>query len=455
MITNEELTQTLDRLGEALMQGESVRGDVMARLERLPTPVRGRFCRIRRIGIIKPAIALAACVALFVVANTWDPGRNATEKNEVANKGGIPEIPVQITSSFSMLDLARVNTRWGFIDKTGKIVVEPKYTKVEDFSEGFAVVKVGGTHFIGGKYGFINRSGKEVIEPRFDKANSFSEGLATVQVDGKWGYINTAGEFRIQPRFEHAGSFRDGLATFVGNGKRGFIDRGGDVSIESPPSHGYFSEGLAGVSVKSASSEGTPQETLWGFMDKTGRIVIEPQFDYVYPFSEGLAAVTANRKSGYIDRDGKIVVPIEYNRVFSFKNGLAKVKTQEKGEQFGFIDKTGAMVIEPEYWYDHGVRYNKEDGSLTGLYWDPETNERVEAEFDPGREYNSEGFMKIWSGTEDGPVAGTMKYGFADLSGKVVIEPRFEDAGQFSEGLAQFGTGFNWAVIRRMSPVGF
>ena len=35
---------------------------------------------------------------------------------------------------------------------------------------------------------------------------------------------------------------------------------------------------------------------------KTGAIVIDPQFDYAYPFSEGLAAVFIGGKWGYIAR---------------------------------------------------------------------------------------------------------------------------------------------------------
>ena len=31
------------------------------------------------------------------------------------------------------------------------------------------------------------------------------------------------------------------------------------------------------------------------------------------------------------------------------------------------------------------------------------------------------------------------KYGFIDKNGKVVIEPQFDNAGNFSEGLASFG----------------
>ncbi|EIQ8871589.1 WG repeat-containing protein, partial [Campylobacter coli] len=47
-------------------------------------------------------------------------------------------------------------------DKNGKIVIEPKFDGVGNFSEGLARVE------LNGKYGFIDKSGKIVIEPKFD-----------------------------------------------------------------------------------------------------------------------------------------------------------------------------------------------------------------------------------------------------------------------------------------------
>ncbi|MFH5163641.1 WG repeat-containing protein [Campylobacter coli] len=55
-----------------------------------------------------------------------------------------------------------LNRKYGFIDKSGKIVIEPKFDGVGNFSEGLAKVK------LNGKYGFIDKSGKIVIEPKFD-----------------------------------------------------------------------------------------------------------------------------------------------------------------------------------------------------------------------------------------------------------------------------------------------
>ncbi|HEF3474383.1 TPA: WG repeat-containing protein, partial [Campylobacter coli] len=59
-------------------------------------------------------------------------------------------------------EAVELNGKWGFIDKNGEFVIEPKFDGVGNFSEGLARVE------LNGKYGFIDKSGKIVIEPKFD-----------------------------------------------------------------------------------------------------------------------------------------------------------------------------------------------------------------------------------------------------------------------------------------------
>jgi hypothetical protein len=94
-----------------------------------------------------------------------------------------------------------------------------------------------------------------------------------------------------------------------------------------------------------------------GFIDKTGKLVIKPQFDSAFPFSEGLAKVRIGDKAGFIDRTGKIVVPLKFHgkefgyssdSEIGFKEGLAVVELDGK---YGYIDNTGKVVIAIQYQY--------------------------------------------------------------------------------------------------------
>ena len=40
-----------------------------------------------------------------------------------------------------------------------------------------------------GKWCYIDKQGKMIINPQFDSTESFAEGLASVRIGHKWGYI--------------------------------------------------------------------------------------------------------------------------------------------------------------------------------------------------------------------------------------------------------------------------
>ena len=60
-------------------------------------------------------------------------------------------------------------------------------------------------------------------------------------------------------------------------------------------------------------------------------------------FSEGLASVALNNKSGYIDSSGKVVIDFIYDAGTAFCDGKARVKTDGK---WIVIDNTGKILKE-------------------------------------------------------------------------------------------------------------
>ncbi|MBX9222493.1 WG repeat-containing protein, partial [Campylobacter coli] len=65
-------------------------------------------------------------------------------------------------------------------------------------------------------------------------------------------------------------------------------------------------------------------------IDKSGKFVIEPKFDYVWSFGEGLAAVELNGKYGFIDKNGEFVIESKFDGVGYFSEGLARVELNGK-----------------------------------------------------------------------------------------------------------------------------
>ena len=138
----------------------------------------------------------------------------------------------------------------------------------------------------------------------------------------------------------------------------------------------------------------------YGFKNAKGEIVIEPQYWCCLGFSHGLAAVAWKGPSvrygngrvynqelwGYIDKTGKIVIPVRFGRVSPFnKYGVAVVQdTWNDYDDYYLIDTTGKEIpgTRCRYlidYYDYDERFlefsNVDEGGCNnlGLY---DTKER-------------------------------------------------------------------------------
>jgi hypothetical protein len=237
---------------------------------------------------------------------------------------------------------------WGFIDKSGALVIDFQFDAIGEFSNGLAPVgfrdeqsQAPGAR----KVGYIDRSGRMVIEPKYEAAYPFSEGLARV-VSGKNGpngYIDTDGNLVIQdPAFDISRSqpFAEGLAAVSVQGRYGFIDKTGVLVIQPRFDHAEaFSGGLAHV-----RSGGK-----WGFIDRSGNWAIQPQFEDTLGFTGSLAAVKLNGSWRFIDKTGKTVAEIrgDLDRVISITEDVARV-INLKARKWAYVDKTGRYIWDPQ-----------------------------------------------------------------------------------------------------------
>ena len=154
------------------------------------------------------------------------------------------------------------------------------------------------------KWGYKNKEGRVVLKPTYHIASPFNQsGIAAVVDDSGWVYIDKNRRRILRP--------------FI-------IDNGPD----------YFSDGLARYM----------EQGKIGFMDENGVKVIPAIFEFVLPFSEGLAAFCEKCKEvrhdeykrieggkwGYINKFGEIVVDPEYDKAGSFKDGQAEVSKGQK-----------------------------------------------------------------------------------------------------------------------------
>ena len=207
------------------------------------------------------------------------------------------------------------------------------------------------------------------------------------------------------------------------------------------------------------------QNGKYGYMDRTGKIVIKAQFDHAYEFTEELAAVEMNRKWGFIDRTGKLIIAPQFVWVDSFSEGLSLVIIGGKlidagkgysieGGKYGYIDKTGKVVIDARYDFAQSFSEGLALVKLNGNQNNPpdETNEHWMVMTDAhGKQVRVPTFSESTIyGVSVNKAKNTdtgNKYGFINKTGKYVIPPRFEDASNFSEGLAPVMEHQSWGFI--------
>ncbi|HEY9773117.1 MAG TPA: WG repeat-containing protein [Planktothrix sp.] len=328
--------------------------------------------------------------------------------------------------------------RKGFIDRNGSITIPLNFDEVGDFSEGMAPVAVAPTRkeklsLLANKHdwqcGYIDPSGKLVIAPKFRGARFFSEGLAPVRIGLKWGYIDKTGAIKIDPKFDDANSFSEGLAGVRLGYLWGFIDRTGKFVISprfgvpdrqerSDKSVGRFSEGVAIC---------RQADFRWQYCNRKGK-VCSANWPGDFPseennFHEGLALVQVRpgcnwTGNAYVDKQDKVVSKQYYAlSSHAFSEGLAMVEytsIDEKQEpRAGFIDNACQFVIAPTY--------SKARSFKEGL--------AAVAQGD----WNGHDFVGKW--------------GYTDRSGHKVIDLIFDDADDFSEGLAAIKIGAKWGFI--------
>jgi uncharacterized protein (TIGR02145 family) len=279
----------------------------------------------------------------------------------------------------------------------------------------------------GAEFEYIDKEGKIMINPQFEEASVFRNGIALVKTSGKdakWGFIDEKGSYVINPKYKYATVFNEGLAwVVVENGAPTAINEKGEIKItlKNAEDVRLFSEGLAAFST--VDKDGKKK---WGFIDKNGNVKINPQFDQVSRFSESKCAVAnEERKWGYIDDNGKISINYQFNNAQDFSNGRAVVSSDDK---YGVIGKDGKYIINPqfEYMMNDGEWFVIDQNDKWG-WCDANGKIIINPQF---------ANVCLFLNNKLAPVQSGDQWGYVDKEGKIFINPQFKAAKSFSGNLA-------------------
>ncbi len=375
----------------------------------------------------------------------------------------------------------------GAVDRDGNVVVAPVFDWVDIFHEGRALVRSAG------RYGYVDETGRVVIEPQYELAEAFAHGVAQIDVAGKSGLIDRDGHTVLEARFGYIPPFTEN-AFWVTEERRTF---------DGPPGLETFCLGrfclayagpYGGASERDISAAGK-----WGLLDRSGRWIRPPEFSSVSSFDDkSLMWAKIDAGWGLIRPDGTWQIEPRFAAVSALFDGLAPVDQRngrawvnaageimtdlaalgasrefaprKRGNLYGFVDRSGAWVVEPKYdgiapvlsfmqipatwWlvmlggkfgllddagheiaspqFDHWPRVCP-DGSIVGL---AEVKLRVLTR-DGHPIEPPQGELWGWSETCDARVVKVGdKYGYVDTALRPITPPHFDEARAFSNGFA-------------------
>ena len=380
----------------------------------------------------------------------------------------------------------RDGEKWGYVDKEGKFVIEPKFALAHTFrSNGLAIVATqGGNRFGSSGYGVIDKTGSWVIEPKADyySIELLNNGVYYVNsnVSGDIIFDRSGFEIFSESKFNLAirqneeivdkyeyNSWSDiefGLDMFVANisyanGERacGYLNMDSEWVIEPKFTrcYGFGPNGLAMVSVD-------PESVIsnFGFINTAGEFVIQPKTEwgigaYESIFNkDGFVNVTVHdnetRLTGVIDSSGNYIIEPKYFQLSNFVDNLAVTYDERSQDLYNYTFKYGVIDINGNVIVKEGL-YDQLGPISNGyiLYIDKKSNKvgylNYEGEIAIKAQFQSKGQTLTISFEDFDQMTGRfMDDGYAvvilndklnviDESGKIMFENGFDEIYEYDE----------------------
>lgn len=234
---------------------------------------------------------------------------------------------------------------------------------------------------VDGKWGFIDPQGRLRVEARFDEVRAFVGGAAAARTGRLWGVVAGNGNDLLPPTFQDADIISDGMLAVKRNGLWGYVGVGR----------------IAAVSRGKGSLDGL--EFRWdpAHPDKYDAPSSGPG-----AFHDGVAVVDVGYHDYFITRDSQQWAPETLEPRSRFGEGVAGavIKTDPPGSGITLIDPSGRRVGQIK---DSNEMHGFSEGLAAA-----QSLSRLESE--------------------------TGRWGYVDKTGRWVVRPAYQRAGEFNDG---------------------
>lgn len=206
-------------------------------------------------------------------------------------------------------------------------IFEDKVIKAGVYADGLMPAQAAS-----GKWYYYDEFAREKLGP-YDEAGTFQSGKAAVKQNGEWFIITTTGERAFDQVFSE----------ILLDGQGRYLSEKNLVVAAEQGAYALYNEKLEKVSKDTWSDADCCNNTnliavkkdgKWGYVNETGTMVIEPQFDEAKSFSYTMGAVCKDGKWGFINSANELAIDYQFLDVDSFNSsGRCMVKTAKEDEE--------------------------------------------------------------------------------------------------------------------------
>lgn len=265
---------------------------------------------------------------------------------------------------------------WGYSDSSGKIIIEPKWEKVDFFSNGEAKVFPDASKW--NSVCIIDSLGNYIVPPSRHWDGTYWS-LNSYDDTGKWGIIDKGNKIKIPFIYDKISRRNSqSLNTFLFNenknqwfliaekdGKQGIIGKSNTVLIPFDYEDIYFVQENIYSKPNQYDYFIVRKKEKYGLINFENHLLIPPMYDSVIFNLEtfknlGYITIQENGKSGIIDSNNRMIVSPKrgYNFIFPKERGF--VITDSTKHFYGWLNAKGKEIAKPIYsndYFSHGPSF--------------------------------------------------------------------------------------------------
>ncbi len=264
------------------------------------------------------------------------------------------------------------NGKSGIIDKTGKVIIEPKYNTIKLPNPKKPIfICIYDYNAVSGEYKtkVLNEKNEEILK-NYENVNTidikevvssipYEKTVLQYQKDGKYGIINFEGKIIIKPIYEEIRNmpYREGELIVKKQGKYGVVSINGgkllDCKYDYITGDNYYSEEkkyeLNGYIVGINNEDGKMQ---YGYINNKREQILDVEFDKIYRMNdvkddENIYLLAEKDGKIQLYKNNKLLLDNNYQSINYSED--SKLLILQKDGRYGVTDLNGKQILSVDY----------------------------------------------------------------------------------------------------------